>query len=77
VQVLRHFFSRDMELKSDANISLQCVHRTNSCGVNMIKRRDFLKIFIAAIVSLFGNNVSAGKQLEPELKEAMFWRQLD
>lgn len=77
MQILPHFFAGDMELKSDTNISLHYVHCTNSCGVNMIKRRDFLKIFMAAIVSLFGNNVTAGEQPEPELKEAMFWRQLD
>ena len=77
MQVLRHFFARDMELKSDANITLHYVHCTNSCGVNMIKRRDFLKIVLAAVVSLFDNNVRAGEHPEPELKEAMFWRQLD
>ena len=42
-----------------------------------MKRRDFLKILLAAVVSLFGNKVKAEKQPEPNLKEAMFWRKLD
>jgi hypothetical protein len=77
VQILQHFHPGEMELKSHANSASQYVHRINSFGVNTMKRRDFLKILLAAIVSLFGNKVGAEKPPEPELKAAMFWRKLD
>ena len=42
-----------------------------------MKRRDFLKIFLAGIFSLFVKKADAVKKPEPALKEAMFWRKLD
>ena len=42
-----------------------------------MKRRDFLKIFIVGIFSLFAKKVKAGKKPETKPKEAMFWRRLD
>jgi len=42
-----------------------------------VKRRDFLKIFLAGIFSLFVKKADAGKKSEPKLREAMFWKKLD
>lgn len=47
-------------------------------GVNMMKRRDFLRILLfGGILSLFGKKVKAEKKPENNLREAMFWRKLD
>jgi len=48
-------------------------------GVNMMKRRDFLRILLfGTIFSLFGKQVKAEKRPDAmKLKEAMFWRKLD
>lgn len=46
-------------------------------GVNNMKRRDFLKIFLIGILSLFSKKVNAGQKPEKNLKEAMFWRKID
>lgn len=46
-------------------------------GVNKMKRRDFLKIFLIGILSLFSKKVNASRKAEKHLKEAMFWRKID
>lgn len=46
-------------------------------GVNMMKRRDFLRILLLGIFSLFAKKAKAEKKPENNLKEAMFWRKLD
>lgn len=46
-------------------------------GVNKMNRRDFLKIFLIGILSLFSKKVNAGRKAEKNLKEAMFWRKID
>lgn len=42
-----------------------------------MKRRDFMKIFLLGIFSLFTKKVNAEKKPENKLKEAMFWRKID
>jgi hypothetical protein len=42
-----------------------------------MKRRDFLRIFLAGFFSLCVRKAKAEKKPEPQLKEAMFWRKLD
>jgi hypothetical protein len=46
-------------------------------GFNKMKRRDFMKIFLLGIFSLFTKKVNAEKKPENKLKEAMFWRKID
>ena len=42
-----------------------------------MKRRDFLRILLLGIFSLFAKKAKAEKKPENNLKEAMFWRKLD
>ena len=46
----------------------------------MLKRRDFIKLFIAGVISFFTGSAFAGERKKEKrlcMKEAMFWRKLD
>jgi hypothetical protein len=47
-------------------------------GVNKMKRRDFMRIFLLGIIlAVSGKKVKAEIKSETKPKEAMFWRKLD
>ncbi len=49
--------------------------------LNLLKRRDFIRLLLAGFLGLFAGKADAGEEGEikagQHLKEAMFWKKVD